>query len=47
MLGAISRLRTFNDNVQPEDKADEDVIPSEEWPQNGAIELKGVSASYG
>lgn len=45
-LGAVSRLRRFNDEVQPEDKEEEDVIPPEEWPQNGAIELCGVSASY-
>ncbi|KAF3019761.1 hypothetical protein E8E14_010934 [Neopestalotiopsis sp. 37M] len=45
-LGAISRLRRFNDTVQPENKEDEDVIPPEEWPQRGAIELRGVSASY-
>jgi ABC-type multidrug transport system fused ATPase/permease subunit len=45
-LGAISRLRRFNDTVQPENKEDEDVIPPEEWPKNGAIELCCVSASY-
>ncbi|KAK4463066.1 P-loop containing nucleoside triphosphate hydrolase protein [Cladorrhinum samala] len=45
-IGAIARLKTFNETVKPEDKDDEDIIPPEEWPQSGVIELKGVSASY-
>jgi ABC-type multidrug transport system fused ATPase/permease subunit len=45
-IGAITRLRTFNETVTAEDKVDEDIVPPEEWPQNGMIELTGVSASY-
>lgn len=45
-IGAIARLKTFNDNVKPEDRIEEDIIPPEEWPQSGVIELKGVSAQY-
>jgi ABC-type multidrug transport system fused ATPase/permease subunit len=45
-LGAIARLRKFNQSVEPEDKEGEDVQPPRQWPQNGVIELKGVSASY-
>lgn len=45
--GAISRLKAFNQNVKPENKDHEDITPPEEWPQQGAIELKGISASYG
>ncbi|KAI0965812.1 putative ABC multidrug transporter [Xylaria arbuscula] len=45
-LGAISRLKTFNETVKPEDKDDEDLVPPEDWPQKGVIEMKGVSASY-
>lgn len=45
-IGAIARLKTFNENVKPEDKAEEDIVPPEQWPQSGVIELKGVSASY-
>lgn len=45
-IGAIARLKTFNETVKPEDKDEEDVVPPEEWPQSGMIELKGVSASY-
>lgn len=46
-IGAIARLKTFNENVKPEDKDDEDLVPPEDWPQKGVIEMKGVSASYG
>ncbi|KAH9904926.1 P-loop containing nucleoside triphosphate hydrolase protein [Xylariomycetidae sp. FL2044] len=46
-IGAIGRLRTFNDTVKPEARAEEDIIPPEKWPEQGRIELKGVSASYG
>ncbi|KAI2628674.1 ABC multidrug transporter [Hypoxylon sp. NC1633] len=46
-LGAISRLKAFDKNAKSEDRDVEDIIPSEEWPQRGDINLKGVSASYG
>ncbi|KAH7370165.1 putative ABC multidrug transporter [Rhexocercosporidium sp. MPI-PUGE-AT-0058] len=45
-IGAIARLKTFNETVKPEDKDEEDNIPAEDWPQKGVIELKDVSASY-
>ncbi|KAH6658276.1 putative ABC multidrug transporter [Truncatella angustata] len=45
-IGAIARLKTFNDTVKPEDKDEEDLVPSEQWPDRGIVELKGVSASY-
>ncbi|KAH6867400.1 putative ABC multidrug transporter [Thelonectria olida] len=45
-IGAIARLKTFNETVKPEDREDEDILPPESWPQSGAVELKGVSASY-
>lgn len=45
-IGAIARLKAFNENVKPEDKDEEDIVPAEEWPQRGVVELKGVSASY-
>lgn len=45
-IGAIARLKTFNENVKPESKDDEDIIPTEEWPQHGLVEMKSVSASY-
>jgi hypothetical protein len=45
-IGAISRLKSFNESVTPEDREYEDIIPGEEWPQHGTVELKGVSAKY-
>ncbi|KAF6830211.1 ABC transporter [Colletotrichum plurivorum] len=46
-IGAVARLRTFSSTVTPESGPDEDVIPGENWPEKGAIEIKAVSASYG
>ncbi|XXG95509.1 hypothetical protein Hte_001773 [Hypoxylon texense] len=46
-LGAISRLKAFDQTAKSEDKDAEDIMPSEEWPQRGEIVLKGVSATYG
>ncbi|OBT65097.1 hypothetical protein VE03_05221 [Pseudogymnoascus sp. 23342-1-I1] len=45
-IGAIGRLKTFNETVKPEDRDDEDIVPLEQWPQRGLIELKDVSAHY-
>jgi ABC-type multidrug transport system fused ATPase/permease subunit len=45
-IGAISRLKTFNESVKPENREEEDIVPPEQWPHSGVIELKGVSASY-
>ncbi|SPJ78957.1 related to multidrug resistance protein [Fusarium torulosum] len=45
-IGAVARLKAFNEKVEPEDKEYEDLVPAEHWPQNGAVELKDVSASY-
>lgn len=45
-LGAIARLKTFNETVKPEDRDGEDIDAPEQWPQRGVVELKGVSAKY-
>ncbi|PNP56846.1 hypothetical protein THARTR1_03081 [Trichoderma harzianum] len=45
-LGAISRLKAFNDTVKSEDRDGESIIPPEHWPQSGVVVLKGVSATY-
>ncbi|KAF2470392.1 putative ABC multidrug transporter [Lindgomyces ingoldianus] len=45
-LGAIGRLKNFDETVMPEGNQDENVVPAEQWPHNGHIEFKGVSASY-
>ncbi|RAK98819.1 putative ABC multidrug transporter [Aspergillus ibericus CBS 121593] len=46
-IGAIARLKIFNETVKPEDTEEEDIVPPEKWPQTGVVELNGVSASYG
>ncbi|CAG8962085.1 hypothetical protein HYFRA_00005128 [Hymenoscyphus fraxineus] len=45
-IGAIARLKAFNETVEPEDGGEEDIIPVEQWPEKGLIELKGISAQY-
>lgn len=45
-IGAVARLKTFNETVDPEDKEEENIIPDEQWPQSGVIELRCVSAQY-
>lgn len=46
-LGAISRLKTYETETPPEAGPGEDIVPPESWPEFGAIEFRGVSASYG
>ncbi|KAJ5201107.1 hypothetical protein N7449_005910 [Penicillium cf. viridicatum] len=46
-IGAIARLKMFTENVKPENRDEEDIVPPVQWPQNGVVELKSVSASYG
>ncbi|KAI0376568.1 P-loop containing nucleoside triphosphate hydrolase protein [Hypomontagnella monticulosa] len=45
-IGAISRLKSFNERVQSEGLDGEDIIPPLEWPRKGGIRINGVSASY-
>lgn len=45
-IGAISRLKKFNDEVVPETLPEENIIPSEDWPQAGAVEITDVTAMY-
>jgi ATP-binding cassette subfamily C (CFTR/MRP) protein 1 len=46
-LGAVARVKEFADNTESEDKEQETFTPPENWPTNGEIELRNVSASYG
>ena len=45
-LGAISRLRAFEQEVQPEDKASMMQPPPPAWPARGAVEFTHLSACY-
>jgi ABC-type multidrug transport system fused ATPase/permease subunit len=48
-IGAIARLKSFNEIVTPEDRdgpGEEDIVPDTNWPDRGLVELRGVSARY-
>ncbi|KAF5644186.1 multidrug resistance [Fusarium tjaetaba] len=45
-LGAVSRLRSFSETVETENKPGEVIKPPETWPQSGSIQIQKVSASY-
>jgi ATP-binding cassette, subfamily C (CFTR/MRP), member 1 len=45
-LGAISRLRAFEQDVQPEDKTGTTQLPPPNWPARGAVEFANLSAYY-
>ena len=44
-LGAISRLRAFEQDTEDENRPEEILVPPENWPQHGAIEFSNVSSS--
>jgi ATP-binding cassette subfamily C (CFTR/MRP) protein 1 len=46
-LGAVARVKNFEKTTVPEDKDQETFVPGSNWPENGAIEFKNVTASYG
>jgi ABC-type multidrug transport system fused ATPase/permease subunit len=45
-LGAISRLKAFQEDVKPEDQDGEDLIPPKNWPSVGSIQVRDVFATY-
>ncbi|KAF4345669.1 multidrug resistance [Fusarium beomiforme] len=45
-LGAVSRLRSFSETVETENKPGEVIEPPETWPHSGSIHINNVSASY-
>ncbi|GKZ26663.1 hypothetical protein AbraCBS73388_002914 [Aspergillus brasiliensis] len=45
-IGAVSRVRQFQDDVQPEDRPDGHIEVPARWPERGDIKFFGVSASY-
>jgi hypothetical protein len=44
-IGAVARIRRFNEDVEPEEKF-ELPAPHPSWPSHGGIELQHVSAAY-
>lgn len=45
-LGSVSRIRSFEMDVEPEAKSGEQNEPSASWPDRGAIEFREVTASH-
>ncbi|KAF5527157.1 ABC transporter FUM19 [Colletotrichum aenigma] len=45
-LGAIGRLKAFEEETEREDSVGDDVIPDEAWPMNGHIDIRNVDVSY-
>lgn len=45
-LGSIARIRSFEIEVKPEDKAGEDQEPFINWPSEGQITFRNVTASH-
>jgi ATP-binding cassette subfamily C (CFTR/MRP) protein 1 len=46
-LGAIARTKNFAEQTPKEDRSCEVLVPASDWPAQGGIEFKNVSASYG
>ena len=45
-LGAITRLKSFQEDVKPEDQDGEDFISPKHWPSTGSIQICDLSATY-
>jgi ABC-type multidrug transport system fused ATPase/permease subunit len=45
-LGAIARIKNFEETTPTEDKPEESEIVPSSWPENGKIEFRDVTASY-
>ena len=45
--GAVSRIRSFTSEVESENFPDECGEPPENWPSEGAIEFRDITASHG
>lgn len=45
-IGAVARVKSFDETTPSENMEAESGSPPENWPDQGAVELNGVSASY-
>lgn len=45
-LGAISRLKSFGEETELEGDGNDDIMPGDDWPSTGCVEMKAVNASY-
>lgn len=46
-IGAVARIKNFSEETPDERLPGEDREPPADWPARGAIEIRGLSASYG
>ena len=46
-VGAVARIKQFNNDTDDENKPMESYQPPVDWPNKGHIEIEGVSAAYG
>lgn len=45
-IGAVARVKSFEETTSSENKPEETETPPENWPSQGGLELQGVNASY-
>ena len=45
-IGSIARIKNFTSDTTSEHLEGEDVVPKPDWPENGQIEFRNVSAAY-
>ncbi|GAB7352459.1 hypothetical protein MBLNU459_g2868t1 [Dothideomycetes sp. NU459] len=46
-LGAIARLRDFELETEVEEKDGEDMVPPQDWPSSGLVQIENLVAYYG
>lgn len=46
-IQAIERIRCFSLNTPSEEGPGEDHMPPEDWPREGSVEFRNVTAAYG
>ncbi|KAK5993610.1 ABC multidrug transporter B [Cladobotryum mycophilum] len=45
-LGAVTRIKNFAENTPSEILPEEDRVPSQEWPSQGALEFRNLAVQY-
>lgn len=45
-LGAINRLKSFEEETEMEESLDKVAMPEESWPATGNVQMRNVEASY-
>jgi ATP-binding cassette, subfamily C (CFTR/MRP), member 1 len=46
-LGAVARMKAMKRDTPVEDLPNERFVPPANWPSDGAVEIRGLTASYG